>query len=127
MERSTLIMQAETRFKNKLVPRLKNIPFSWVLKTQEVARSGTPDILMCLSGIFVCIEIKADSGKVSKLQEYNLNKIKEAGGVALVIAPNNFEASIQFLENLAKEGLKNGQRSSIKKGSKRDKTKLQNS
>lgn len=117
-------MQAETRFKNKLVPRLKKLPFSWVLKTQEVARSGTPDVLMCLSGIFVCIEIKADSGKVSKLQEYNLSKIKEARGIALVVQPSNLDASIQFLENIAKEGLKNEQCSSIKRGKKRDKTKL---
>lgn len=121
LERFGLVMQEETKFKNRLVPRLRALPHSWILKTQEVARSGTPDILMCLSGIFICIEIKTDKGKVSKLQDYNLKRIAVAGGVALVIQPSNLDASIKFLENIAKEGIKNEQCSSTKKGSKRDK------
>ena len=114
-------MQEETRFKNKILPILKRMPNSWVLKTQEVARSGVPDILMCLSGIFISIELKTEGGTVSKLQDYNLKKIVKAGGIGLVIQPSNLDASIQFLENLAKEGIKNEQCSSTKKGSKRDK------
>ena len=118
-------MQKETLLKIKVLQALKRIPKVWFLKTQEVARSGTPDILASVNGIFVAIELKTDDGAVSKLQEYNLKKIEETGAVSIVLMPNNFEASIQFLENLAKEGLKNGQRSGTK-GEKHDKTKLQN-
>lgn len=120
-------MQRETLLKIKVIQALKKLPNTWFLKTQEVARSGVPDILMCLAGRFVAVELKTNEGVISKLQEYNLKKIEETGGVSIVLMPNNFEASIQFLKNLAKEGLKNGRRSSIKKEGKRDKTKLQNS
>jgi hypothetical protein len=108
-------------------PRLEKIPNSFWESIQQVGISGTPDILGCICGIFVAIEIKTDEGVSSVLQIYKRQRIVEAQGLALVIAPNNFEASIQFLENIAKEGTKHGQRSSIKKGGKRDKTKLQDS
>jgi len=86
-----------------------------------VGISGTPDILGCVCGIFVGIEIKTETGVSSALQTYKLNQIVKAGGIGLVIQPSNLDASIQFLENLAKEGIKNEQCSSTKKGSKRDK------
>ena len=117
-------MQRETLLKIKVLQALKKLPNTWFLKTQEVARSGVPDILMCLAGRFVAIELKTEDGVISKLQEYNLKRIEETGGVSIVLTPSNLDASIQFLENIAKEGLKNEQCSSIKRGKKRDKAKL---
>lgn len=96
------IMQKETSFKIKILPKLKALPNSWVLKTQEVARAGTPDILMCLYGKFVAIELKTDDGIISPLQKYNLEKIKTCSGLALVITPSNTEEMLAVLENLAK-------------------------
>lgn len=119
-------MQKETLLKIKVLQALKRLPRTWFLKTQEVARSGTPDILASVNGIFVALELKTEDGVISKLQEYNLKRIEDTGGVSIVLTPDNLEASIQFLENIAKEGLKNEQCSSTKKGSKRDKNKLQN-
>ena len=117
-------MQRETLLKIKVLQALKRLPNTWFLKTQEVARSGTPDILASVNGIFVALELKTEDGVISKLQEYNLKRIEETGGVSIVLTPGNLDASIQFLENIAKEGLKNEQCSSIKRGKKRDKTKL---
>ena len=117
----------ETIFRAKLRSALEKIPCSFWESIQQTGIRGTPDLFGCICGVFVALEIKTDVGVTSAIQLYKLNKIQEAGGVSFVVSPNNFEASIQFLENLAKAGLKNGQRSSIKKGSKRDKTKLQNS
>lgn len=68
-----------------------------------MARSGTPDIIMSLNGIFVAIELKSEKGVLSKLQEYNLNKISETGAIALVISPSNLDASINFIENMARK------------------------
>lgn len=68
------------------------------MKVQQVSKSGTPDILMCLNGLFVAIELKTDKGRLSPLQEYNLNKIAESGGIALVMAPKNFVQGIRYLE-----------------------------
>lgn len=103
---------------------LKRLPRTWFLKTQEVARSGTPDILASVNGIFVALELKTEDGVISKLQEYNLKRIEETGGVSIVLTPGNLDASILLLEKLAKGVLKNEQCSSIKRGKKRDKTKL---
>lgn len=57
---------------------------AYVVKTITTNRRGTPDLLVCLDGKFIGIEVKA-KGKlrtVSPIQEYNLNKIREAGGIA---------------------------------------------
>lgn len=122
-----MAQKPETKFRNnKVRPALEKIPCSWWESIQQTGISGTPDILGCVCGIFVAIEIKTESGESSALQTYKLKRIAAARGVALVVQPSNLEASIQFLENIAKEGLKNEQCSSTKKGSKRDKNKLQN-
>lgn len=63
--------------------------------------AGTPDILACLKGRFVAIEVKrSKGGVVSALQEFKIKQIKNAGGVA-------FDArSVEDVEKvLKKEGL----------------------
>lgn len=45
--------------------------------------SGIPDILACINGKFVAIEVKrSDGGVVSPLQKAQIQKIKENGGLA---------------------------------------------
>lgn len=47
--------------------------------------AGTPDILACVNGRFVAIEVKRPSGgRVSALQKSKLKQIEAAGGVAIV-------------------------------------------
>lgn len=48
-------------------------------------RSGIPDILACCRGIFIAIECKAGDNKPTALQERELGRIQNAGGVAWVI------------------------------------------
>lgn len=47
--------------------------------------SGVPDFLVCYKGWFIGIEAKAGKGKTTALQEFNLDKIKKAGGMTLVV------------------------------------------
>lgn len=47
--------------------------------------AGLPDIIACVNGRFVAFEVKAPSGKTTKLQEATIRKILKAGGVAAVI------------------------------------------
>ena len=47
--------------------------------------SGVPDFLVCYKGWFIGIEAKANNGKVTALQDFNLNKITKAGGMTLVV------------------------------------------
>ena len=58
----------------------------YVVKVQVASKAGVPDILTCVGGVFVGIEVKTPKteNNVSKLQEYNIKKIKESGGIAFV-------------------------------------------
>lgn len=55
--------------------------------TQE----GVPDLLVCCSGHFLGVELKGTSGTPSKLQEYNLEEIKSAGGHGILLYPRDFD------------------------------------
>jgi len=47
--------------------------------------AGIPDIIACYQGMFIGIECKAGDNKVTALQEHNLELIKQAGGISLVV------------------------------------------
>lgn len=51
--------------------------------------SGVPDFLVCYQGDFIAIEAKAGKGKTTALQDAHLAKIRDAGGIALVINEDN--------------------------------------
>lgn len=56
---------------------------AYAVKIISANHSGVPDILACVNGKFVAIEVK-NGTKLSELQEYNIRKIQEAGGIAIV-------------------------------------------
>jgi hypothetical protein len=60
------------------------------------ANNGTPDILACLNGRFIGIEAKAGKNKPTDLQTFNLKRIDEAGGLALVINEENLN-QLEFI------------------------------
>ena len=49
------------------------------------SHKGIPDLVLCYSGKFVGLEVKTEQGRLSKLQEIELGKIKAAGGESIVI------------------------------------------
>lgn len=75
----------EQDIQRKIIKYLESVG-AYVVKIVASNKSGTPDILACYRGIFLAIEVKRPETKtnVSELQEYNIKKIKEAGGVAIV-------------------------------------------
>lgn len=60
--------------------------------------SGVPDFLCCVNGYFLAIEAKAGKGTTTALQDKHIREIKNAGGVAGVIA----EEQLEYLEQLIK-------------------------
>lgn len=66
-------------------------------------RSGVPDLICCLKGLFLALELKTDDGIVSSLQEYNLEKICKSGGIPMVLRPKYFENFKSAIENFFKE------------------------
>jgi len=57
---------------------------AWTVKTITTNKNGTPDILAVHEGRFIAIEVKRPGSlrNVSKLQQYQINRINEAGGLA---------------------------------------------
>jgi Holliday junction resolvase len=95
-----LAKQKETIFKERVLRELKKLPRAWVCKTQQVSKRGTPDILACINGRFCAIELKTETGKLSALQDYNLQAIAKSGGIAIVMTPNNFEEEMTGLREM---------------------------
>ena len=59
---------------------------AYVVKVIVASKSGVPDILCCIEGVFFGIEVKRPESKsnVSRLQEYNLQKIENSLGKSMV-------------------------------------------
>lgn len=92
----------ETLFKEKVLADLKKLKKIWFYKTNDVSRRGIPDIIACIRGKFVAIELKVDS-PVSELQEYNLNCISLAKGIAWVATPKNWEVILSAIIKATEE------------------------
>lgn len=95
-------MAAEKNFENKVKAFLKS-QGCWFIKYWgggQFTKSGIPDLLVCCKGHFLGVELKATNGKPSELQLYNIEKIKEAGGIALVLYPEDFDRFKEFVKNL---------------------------
>lgn len=67
---------------------------------KKFTRDGVPDLLCCCDGFFIGIEVKAPTGRPSKLQIYNLRKIDEAGGFAFLLYPKDFGKFKKFILSL---------------------------
>ena len=82
-------MKSETRFKIRVMNRLKEVPGLWFTKIQNVSVRGVPDLLMCYQGRMIAWELKTDIGTPDPLQEYTLANIRRAGGTARIVSPSN--------------------------------------
>ena len=82
----------EKQFENKIKKFLKFHDI-WFTKIWGggYQKAGIPDILACVNGRFVAIEIKGSSGKPTELQKYNIKKINECNGVGIILYPKDFE------------------------------------
>lgn len=68
--------------------------------------SGIPDILLCINGYFVAVELKGTTGRASDLQKKNIQAMRTAGGFVFVLYPSAEERFKQFVRNL-KHGIYN--------------------
>lgn len=74
----------ESEIQKKIIAYL-NFKGCYSIKTITTNRSGSPDIICCYKGLFIALEIKADKGRISKLQSYHLEQIKKSGGIAAIV------------------------------------------
>lgn len=63
---------------------------------------GDPDLLLCIRGQFVALELKASvKSKLRPLQEYKLQQITDAGGLACRVYPENWNQIYKVLQMMA--------------------------
>lgn len=84
--------QEENKITNKVKKYLDSIG-AWHVKFHATmfTKVGVPDILACINGRFVGIELKTDKGIVSELQKYQGDKIQKSNGLWFVVRPSNFD------------------------------------
>ena len=94
----------EAKVKKAVRKLLDSIGCYYVMPvTGGYGAQGAPDFLVCCNGKFVGIETKAGRGKTTLLQDLNLQKIRDAGGVALVIYETDLETLKETLYKLQLE------------------------
>lgn len=82
----------EKLFENKIKKHLDSVGAYYIKYfANRMTKSGIPDILACVNGYFLGIEVKAERGKPSKLQKYHRSKIRESGGISIILYPDQFE------------------------------------
>lgn len=94
-------MASEKLFETK-VKKYLDSKGCWYVKffANKFTRVGVPDILACVNGCFLGIEVKAANGHPSELQLWNRDKIREAGGYCIVLYPEQFDQFKMFIESL---------------------------
>ena len=96
-----MIIAAEKNFENRVVKFLES-QGCWCIKyfANAYTKSGVPDLLVCCNGHFLGVELKGPKGRPSELQKWNIQKIKEAGGIAMVLYPKDFDDFKELIYDL---------------------------
>ncbi len=95
-------MAGEKNFENKVKKFLKD-QGCWFVKYWaggEFTKAGIPDLLICCNGYFLGVELKGPKGRPSELQLWNIEQIKKAGGIAMVLYPKDFNDFKNLIYNL---------------------------
>ncbi len=77
----------EGRLERRIQKRLAELKvFTFKIHGSALMASGLPDLICCVDGMFLGIEVKLPQTKtnVSPKQVYQHGKIRDAGGVAVV-------------------------------------------
>ena len=99
----------EGKVKDQVVAILKEAgAYYFFPATHGYGRSGVPDIVACVDGVFLAIECKAGKGKPTALQVRELERIRIAGGVAVVVNELNLDMLPPLLERLGAQGARAG-------------------
>ena len=96
--------QAENNITKRIKDYLKSKDI-WHVKyfANTFTKAGIMDILACVRGKFVGIEVKTDVGKLSEIQKYQAEQLKKSGGLWYCVRPNNFDDFKQDIENILED------------------------
>jgi len=78
---------------------------AYVVKVVAASKKGVPDVLACYKGHFIAIEVKTPLTRhnTTKLQDYNLARVREADGYAIVaVDVDDVQDIIEEIDNEVK-------------------------
>lgn len=101
-------MGPEKQFENKIKSIIRKAG-GWCFKYWGGSASngkvftvrGLPDIMGCIRGRFIGIEVKSETGKPSDIQLERLQEIRDAGGVAIVAFPQEEDLIVWMINRLS--------------------------
>lgn len=97
-------MASEKRFENKIKEYLKE-KGCWNVKffANRMTKVGVPDIIACVNGRFVGIEVKAENGRPSELQLWNQKEIRKSNGISVIAYPEQWDELKKLIDKLLEE------------------------
>jgi Holliday junction resolvase len=94
----------ESKVKAKVVKLLKQYgAYYFFPATHGYGRSGVPDVVCCVKGKFLAIECKAGANKPTPLQNREIDAIRTARGIAMVVNEDNINMVELILKELTDE------------------------
>lgn len=78
-------IQKEKDIQKDIIKYLNSLNNVYYVRVTHSSKNGVPDLILCINGNFIAIEIKRLNGKVSQLQKLNIDKIKQANGKAYIV------------------------------------------
>lgn len=95
-------MKPETRFRaNKVTPFLKTLKKTAFFPIQQQTIRGDADFFLVVNGRFVWLELKAKDGKEDVLQKFKRGEAMDAGAIAFVATPDNWDKIKKYLKTLS--------------------------
>ena len=69
----------------KILAYLNKVPNLYYMKAIVSNKRGIPDINLCYKGRYVALEVKRVGEEATPLQQYNLERVRKAGGIGEVV------------------------------------------
>lgn len=93
-------MTPEGKVKAHLRALLDELDNTWYFMpvSNGMGKHGVPDFIVCMHGMFFGFETKTSTGKVNLRQQWALEDIREAGGKAIVVSPENINDVIKDVQ-----------------------------
>lgn len=96
-----MAQKPETKFKEKVLKELSKL--GYFEKIQQVGKRGTPDIIGCIRGRYIALELKrSEKARIDKIQLLKLKEIShKGGGVSLIVYPENWAEILDQLKEFS--------------------------
>ena len=80
-------MKLERKIQSEIVEWVRKQPECWICKYQggPYSTTGVPDLLLCVQGMFVALEVKKKGGRTTAIQKEVMKSMILAGAVCEVV------------------------------------------